>query len=63
MADEHIVRFEFKCIKLPGLAFGDKTRIRLGIQEGKSVIDHMPGDKDEVTFKFSLRVKRNPGTG
>jgi hypothetical protein len=47
---------ELECIDLPGKAFEQYGELRLGIQEGKDVIDDVPGDSERAVFRFPLKV-------
>ena len=63
MREEIEVAVEFVCVELPGAIVADRCGVRLGIQEGKAVVQDVSGDTEEVTFRFSLRVREHPRTG
>ena len=46
----------FHCHSLPGMECDGTTKVRLGIQQGDSVIDDVPADSEEVIFTFLLCV-------
>jgi len=62
MSDQGIT-IQLKCINLPGLEFDGRTAVRLGIQKGKDVIEDVPGNARNVTFKCDFRVEKNADTG
>jgi uncharacterized protein DUF5990 len=63
MRKEIEVAFEFACTELPGAVVKDRRAVRLGIQEGRAVVQDVAGDMEEVTFRFSLRVREHPRNG
>ncbi|MBN1582987.1 MAG: hypothetical protein JXA89_19920 [Anaerolineae bacterium] len=63
MATEPQVTFEFECVDMPGDVFGEWHHVRLGIQEGKIVVDDVPGSVPSAVFRFVLRVKAGPKNG
>jgi len=44
------------CRDLPGVRFGERTAVRLGIQKGQDVVDDVLAESDGVTFTATLRV-------
>jgi hypothetical protein len=63
LADEVNVELEFTCTELPAIRPGDILDLRLGIQEGKVVVEDVPVDTGRAVFRFPLRVRRNAKTG
>lgn len=57
------VQFEFSCIHLPGATFEGHSRLRLGIQKGKMVVDDVPANAPGATFRFAMTVKENARIG
>ncbi len=51
------------CIELPGCEVDGRTKVRLGIQKGKDVIEDVLAEAAEITFTCLLRVERNSETG
>lgn len=58
MSEQQAVTLLIHCRDLPGTRYGEKTAVRIGIQEGKEVINDVPADVDSVTFTALLRVRR-----
>ena len=50
------------CRNLPGVRCGEHNAVRLGIQKGQEVVEDVPGDSHEVTFRVPLRVGTNVKT-
>jgi len=59
------------CTDLPGRRFHDRgdpkqpglvrEPVYLGIQRGREVVDPVPADRPEATFKAEFRIGRRPG--
>jgi hypothetical protein len=58
MNDPLAIRLHIHCRDLPGTVFGERTAVRIGIQEGKEVIDDVPAEGESITFIAQLRVRR-----
>lgn len=52
-----------RCIELPGCEFDGRSKVRLGVQKGKEVIEDVLAEAQEVAFTCLLRVERNAATG
>jgi hypothetical protein len=63
MSNQQEITIQLLCRKLPGTQFEGRTAVRLGIQNGKDVIEDVPGDAQSVTFTVPLRVTGNPKNG
>ena len=63
MGNQQAITIRLHCIELPDLEFDGRTKIRLGIQKGKQVIEDVQADAEEVIFSCSLRVEKNAKTG
>jgi hypothetical protein len=63
MPDQQEVILRIHCRSLPGRRFEERTKVRLGIQNGKVVVEDVLADADSVTFMVPLRVARNPKNG
>lgn len=46
--------------ELPGLAWGRRERIHLGIQRGRDVVDVVPGDAELAVFDLVVEVTTGP---
>lgn len=57
---EDEITLRIHCHELPGMAWGGRSGVRLGIQKGRDVVDDVPADAAEVTFTVPLRVKISP---
>lgn len=55
------VTIELVCRDLPGTAAGQAGNLRLGIQRGKEVTEDVPVDREEISFRFTLEARPNPG--
>lgn len=51
---------EVICRQLPGIRFADYEPVYLGIQKGNEVIEAVPGDRKQVTFRSTFRIAKQP---
>lgn len=63
MNDSTEILLQLDCRNLPGAARAEWQAVRLGIQQGRVVVDDVPGDVLQVTFTIPLRVTHHDGTG
>lgn len=63
MKDARQIHILLHCHHLPGIAFEERTQIKLGVQKGREVVDDVFADLKQVTFRVPLRVERNPQNG
>jgi len=57
------ITIEVVCRNLPGLQFVDAPNngpVHLGIQKGEEVIEIVPGDRKQVTFRPEFKVTKQP---
>jgi len=57
VAGEREVQVELVCVDMPGTVFGERTGVRLGVQERRQVVDDLPADAEPAVFRFSVRAK------
>lgn len=62
MNDSTEILLQFDCRNLPGAARAEWQAVRLGIQQGRVVVDDVSGDVSQVTFTIPLRVTQQGGT-
>lgn len=60
MNERQPVQFQIEGLNLPGAAW---SVLRLGLQIGAKVVQDVPADAEEVTFRFSAEVGRNRKSG
>lgn len=51
---------ELVCVDMPGAVFEQRTRVRLGVQKGRQVVDDLPADVEPAVFRFPVQVKGDP---
>ncbi len=56
MRKQREIAIRVRCHDLPGVRFGERSAVRLGIQKGREVVDDVPAEGDGVTFAATLRV-------
>ncbi len=56
MQEPREITILIRCHDLPGVRFGERTAVRLGIQKGQDVVDDVLAEGDGVTFTATLRV-------
>lgn len=63
MNEQATITIQLHCRDLPGASFDGRTGVRLGIQQGREVVDDVSAAVESVTFTFPLRVTKHPQTG
>lgn len=63
MSSQQKITIQIHCQNLPGAIFEGRTRVRLGIQKGRDVVEDAPADVESITFTCLLRVEKNLKTG
>jgi hypothetical protein len=56
---EHNIGIEIVCTKLPGLRWGDRGPIHLGIQQGREVPELTPANLERIVFHCEFRVRKH----
>lgn len=56
------ILIQLDCRNLPGAARAEWQAVRLGVQQGRAVVDDVAGDVPQVTFTIPLRVTGQPAT-
>jgi hypothetical protein len=56
MREQREITILIQCRDLPGVRFGERTAVRLGIQKGPEVVDDVPAEGDRVTLQATLRI-------
>ncbi len=56
MRQQREIAILIHCRDLPGIRFGERTAVRLGIQKGAEVVDDVLAEGDGMTFTAMLRV-------
>ena len=63
MKGNHTIAILLHCTELPGASFEGRTAVRLGVQQGREVVQDVPADAETAAFSCPMRVERNPQTG
>ena len=56
MRQQREITLRIHCHEVPGVRFGERTAVRLGIQKGQDVVDDVLAEGDGVIFTATLRV-------
>lgn len=60
MSQSDELAIEVICRHLPGTSFADYEPVYLGIQKGNEVIEAVPGNLEQVIFRPTFRIARQP---
>jgi hypothetical protein len=56
---EHVIRIEVICTRLPGIQWGNRGPVQLGIQTREALLEPAPANLERVVFRPEFRVRRH----
>jgi hypothetical protein len=56
---EHVIRIEVICTRLPGMQWGDRGPVHLGIQTREALLEPAPANLERIVFRPEFRVRRH----
>jgi len=63
MKGNHNIAILLHCTELPGVSFEGRMAVRLGVQQGREVVQDVPADAENATFTCHFHVKRHIRSG